>query len=257
MNRLEKNRLENLKKDNIYFFSNYEWLRNWEDFLTSDYWKIWRTKISTFQTEKELDFYIQRLWEIADLIHRCKKYGVGEEENDDLLIKQEEIRLQNISQEDFKKEDKFADVEFKELSTEEMLNDPWFNKEIDNLFGLENKKLPKEEEKPVEKNGDNKIDYQTWTKTQLISEINRLKAENEELGNNQTLTSLERQKRLRQNQQKLEQVQNIFDSNDAQQPINNSNNNFPTDWIIGGGMLAIIGLTVLFIVRNKKKRKGL
>jgi len=66
-----------------------------------------------------LSFYIKRLREIADLISSCKKYG-----DDDLLIKKEEKRLESISEEDFKKEDKFADVEFKELSLEEMSSDP-------------------------------------------------------------------------------------------------------------------------------------
>ncbi|CAG8745242.1 8543_t:CDS:2, partial [Ambispora leptoticha] len=50
--------------------------------------------------------------------------------------------------------------------------------------------------------------------------------ENEELKNNQTLTSSERQTRLQQNQQKLDQIQSIFNSKDTQQQP--TNNNFPT-----------------------------
>lgn len=41
------------------------------------------------------------------------------------------IRLQDISQEDLKKENKFADLELKKISAEEMLNDLWFNKHWD------------------------------------------------------------------------------------------------------------------------------
>ena len=180
------NRLENLKMDNFRYFSNYKWLSNWEEFLTSDYWKSWQTKIPVFQTEKELNFYTQRLGEIADLIHRCKKYGVEESANADLLIKKEEIRLQNISHEDWKKEYKFSDVELKEMSVGEIKKN--FGKDIDLLF---------------EKDSDDNIGYDNWTKEQLITEINRLKAENEQLKNNQTLTTSERQERLQQNQQKL------------------------------------------------------
>ncbi|CAG8508056.1 22668_t:CDS:2, partial [Racocetra persica] len=64
---------------------------------------------------------------------------------------------------------------------------------------------------------------------QLIAEINRLKSENERLRNNQNLTSSERQNRLQQNQQKLEQIQRIFDSKDTQQQP--TNNNFPTSLV--------------------------
>ena len=132
------------------------------------YWKSWQTKIPVFQTEKELNFYTQRLGEIADLIHRCKKYGVEESANADLLIKKEEIRLQNISHEDWKKEYKFSDVELKEMSVGEIKKN--FGKDIDLLF---------------EKDSDDNIGYDNWTKEQLITEINRLKAENEQLKNNQ------------------------------------------------------------------------
>ena len=110
-------RLENVKRDEISHFSNYKWLLNWESFLTSDYWKSWKAKISACQTEKELRFYVQRLRKVADLISRCKKYGDG---SDDLLIKKEEKRLENISLEDLKKGDGFADIELKEMSLEEI-----------------------------------------------------------------------------------------------------------------------------------------
>jgi hypothetical protein len=265
--------LKKIKSGSIAFLKEKKELINWEiyhayweDYLSSsDYWKNWQEKINSFETEKEVNFYTDRLWTFIEFVKNHTRKDIRFVENakqwDPLntpkLIEQELKRLENISQEDFKKEDKFADVEFKELSIKEMLNDPWFNKEIDNVFGLENRKLPREEEKPVEKNGDNNIYYQTWTKNQLISEINRLKAENKELKNNKNLTTSENQERLQQNQQKLEQIKSFFDSKDTQQLTNNPNNNFPAGWIISGGILVIIGLTALFIVRNKKKRKRL
>jgi len=142
-------------------------------------------------------------------------------------------------------------VEFKELSAKEMLNDPWFSKEIDKFFSLENGKLPKEE-KPFKKVDDSSINCQTWTREQFVTEINRLKAENEQLKNNQTLTASERQKRLQKNQQKLEQIMNYI-SVDSKQNI--SNNNFPTGLVVGVGILAIIGLIGLLIVRKNKKKR--
>ena len=95
------------------------------------------------------------------------------------------------------------------------------------------------------------INYQTWTKEQLITEINRLKSENEQLKNDQTLTASERQERLQQNQQKLEQIANYVS---VDSKPNNSNNNFPTSLVIGGGVLLTIGLIGLLIVRKKKKK---
>lgn len=230
------NFLENVKRDEISSFSNYKWLANWESFLTSDFWKSWRGKISDCQTEKELRFYVQRLREIADLISRCEKYGDG---GDDLLIKKEEKRLENISLEDFKKEDKFADVEFKELSTEEMLNDKWFN---DKIFGSENEKLPK-----VKK-------YKNLTQEQLIAEINRLKTENEVLKTNQTLTISEKENRLKINQQKLDRLSSYYNkgSRSGSQP-NSFNNKFPTSWVVSGAFLLGMGGIFYSIILIKKK----
>lgn len=251
-------RLENLKADNFRYFSNYEWLSDWEDFLTSGYWKSWQTKIPVFQDEKELIFYTQRLGEIANLISRCRKYGIKEEENADLLlIKQEETRLQNISHEDWKKEYKFSDTELKEMGVEEIEKE--FGKDIDELFGLENKsqeEQPKEKEKPSKKESDNNIDYKSWTKEQLISEINRLKSENEQLKNNQNLTNSEKQERLQKNQQRLEQLESIVGTNNSstQQP---TNNNFLTPLLVGG--IAVLALGILFGLliseRSKKVKK--
>jgi len=235
------NRLENIKRDEISRFSNYEWLPNWEIFLTSDYWKSWRTKISVCQTEKELSFYIKRLREIADLISSCKKYG-----DDDLLIKKEEKRLESISEEDFKKEDKFADVEFKELSLEEMSSDPWFSKQL----GLDN-----QEKNQNKKDNDSDIDYKIWTKEQLISEINRLKAENEQLKNNQTLTSSERQTKLQQNQQKLEKLESSILNSSSSNDTNNRNNSNLGTAVIIGSVLVVASLGIYGIVKKSKKIK--
>ena len=221
----------------------------WEEHLTSEYWKSWREKIRNFQNEDEFVFFVDRLLKLRTNILWTIRYYKGDRYDADYIRKLVDInekKLQNISEEDFKKKGKSADVGFKELSAQEMLNDPWFSKEIDNIFGLENGKLPK-----VEKDSNGDINYQTWTKEQLISEINRLKTENEQLKNNQTLTTSERQERLQQNQQKLEQIASYV-SIDSKPT--NSNNNFPTSLVVGGGVLATAGLIGLLIVRKKKKR---
>jgi len=152
MNR-KPDKLENLKKDNIAFFSDYEWFFEWENFLTLDYWKDWRNKILAFQTEEEIDFYTQRLDGIAYAIWKSKKYGVREAKelfkyhyfyekhgmmegrDHESMIKEEESRLQNISHEDWKKEYRFsyAHLDLKEMSTEEINQN--FGKKIKDKIG--------------------------------------------------------------------------------------------------------------------------
>jgi hypothetical protein len=278
--RWAKKDLEKSKSGSIAFIEDISRLTHWEDFhshwegwlSSSDYWKNWREKINSFETEKEVNFYTSRLEAFMNFVEKytrkdisryCGRVIEGVQQWDPKitpkLIEQELKRLENISPKEFKKEDKFADVGFKELSTEEILNDPWFNKEIDKFFGLENGKLPKEEEKSngktddnqPNKNEDGNIDYQTWTKEQLISEINHLKSENEQLKNNQTLTGSEQQERLQRNQQKLEQIASYVS---VDSKPNNSSNNFSISWVVGGGVLVTASLIGLLIVRKKKKR---
>ena len=94
--------------------------------------------------------------------------------------------------------------------------------------------------------------YNSWTREQLIAEINRLKAEIESLKNNQILTSSERKERLQQGQQKLEKVQNIFNSKNTQQSVNNSSF---APLLVGGAALVVILVSVLFIKSAKKIKK--
>jgi len=94
--------------------------------------------------------------------------------------------------------------------------------------------------------------YDNWTREQFIAEINRLKAENEQLRNNQNLTSSERQERLQRNQQRIDELVSYV--NVGSHP-NNSDSSFPVGWIVGGGLLTAVGLAILLIVKSKKKRK--
>jgi hypothetical protein len=269
---------------------------HWETYLTSsDYWKNWREKINSFENEKEINFYTDRLRAFIEFTEQytCKdknnysgtNFGDGlrqwDPETTPKLIEQELKRLENISEEEFNKTDKWRKngLVFKELSTEEMLSDPWFNKQIDKFFGLGENQTPPQTcafcSKIIDplqcvwtdkkyfcnsdcmhgrkKDDNNSIYYKTWTKDQLISEINRLKAEIESLKNNQTLTSSERQKSLRQNQQKLEQLNAMIgsDNRNIQSP---EQNNFPTSLVIGGGVLVIATLTAFLVIKNKKKQ---
>lgn len=238
---------------------------NWENYLTLDYWKNYQKKIMDFKNIKELYLYGNRLSALRNFIENkvkdCSYANWNQERNiSNITIAEEEARLAEIeSEEDWKKDvaNAFPNTILKELSTEEMMNDPWFNKEIDNLFGLENGKLPKEEEKSVEKNDDSNIDYKSWTKDQLITEINRLKTENEELKTNKSLTNSEKQERLKQNQQKIDKINSYYDigSQSISQP-NSSNDKFPTGWVIGGAiLLSIGGLLTVLIYKNKKSKK--
>nr|CAG8439355.1 2929_t:CDS:2 [Entrophospora candida] len=165
---------------------------------------------ASFRGSPEVKLLVLDLYELRRLEEKCERVGIEEAKNnykEDLekrvatrnlkdcksdpettpkLIEQELKRLENISEEEFNKTD---------------------NKEIDNIFGLENGKLPKEE-KPIEKDNN---------------------TENEELKNNRNLTSSERQERLQKNQQKLEELNSYYSagSHSSSQP-NNSNDKFPT-----------------------------
>jgi len=72
------------------------------------------------------------------------------------------------------------------------------------------------------------------------------------LKNNQILTSSERKERLQQGQQKLEKVQNIFNSKNTQQSVNNSSF---APLLVGGAALVVILVSVLFIKSAKKIKK--
>lgn len=102
--------------------------------------------------------------------------------------------------------------------------------------------------------GNFQDNYNNWTREQLISEINRLKTENEQLRDNQTLTSSERQNRLQWNQRKLEKLESIVgvDNSNTQQPTNNSS---LTPWLIGGAVLSVIGLVGVLIYKKSKQNK--
>jgi len=260
-NKHAKESLEKTKSGSIAFVEDKDkWTRweiyhaRWETYLTSDYWKNWREKINSFESKKEVCFYTSKLWTFIDFVKDNTQKDIHVVRNDKpwdpkttpKLIEQELKRLENISEEEFNKTDKWRNsVKWRELSTQEVSNDPWFNKQINILFGLENEKLPKEEKT----NGE---DYKSWTKEQLISEINRLKAEIENLKNNQTLTSSERQTRLQYNQQRLDQIQSFFNPEDTQYPTNN----IPfTSLFIGVTLLALIALISFLVIKKHRKNK--
>lgn len=238
---------------------------HWEDWLSSSpYFKNWREKINSFQTEKEINFYTSRLRAFMEFIQEHTRKDICFVENAKLwdplttpqLIEQELKRLENISEEEFNKTDKWKkSVGFKELSIEEMKNDPWFSKQLG--FGSEDKKEKENKENSVKEVNNNNIDYKNWTKDQLISEIKRLKVENEELKRNKSLTNSEKQERLQKNQQKIDKMNSYYDvgSQSISQP-NSSNDKFPIGWIIGGTiLLAIGGLLTVLIYKNKKSKK--
>ena len=264
---------------------------NWENYLTLDYWKNYQKKIMDFKNIKELHLYDYRLSALRNFIENkvkgCSYANWNQERNiSNITIAEEEARLAEIESEEVWKKDvanAFPNTILKELSVEEMKNDPWFDNEINRLFGLENNQTPPRNcafcsktidlewvsvdgkyfcnsecmsNRKPKKDDNDSVDYRTSTRKRLIAEINRLEAENKELKNNQTLTALKKESRLKENQKKLDKFNSYLkvDSQPSSQP-NNSNSNFSTRLIIGGGvLLAVVGLTVLLIVRNKKKK---
>jgi len=108
----------------------------------------------------------------------------------------------------------------------------------------------------VKEHSDSNINYNNWTKNQLISEINKLKTEIESLKTNPTLTNSEKQTKIQQNQQQLAQLNNYY-SNSVSQPNNSSSSksNLPTNLAIGGTALALVGLVSILAIRKTAKIK--
>lgn len=107
-------------------------------------------------------------------------------------------------------------------------------------------------EKPI-KDYSFQDNYDGWTREQFIVEINRLKAENERLKNDKTITNTERQNLLQQNQWKLDKLEKNISTVASADNSNSKNNNFPTGWVVSGGILAIVGLTTFLIIKKSKK----
>lgn len=116
----EKNRLN---RWDIYY-------SHWEDWLSSsDYFKNWREKINNFQTAKEVNFYTDRLRAFIDFVKDHTRKDISYIENakpwdpekTPRLIEQELKRLENISEEEFKKTDKWSkSVEWREMTSKEI-----------------------------------------------------------------------------------------------------------------------------------------
>lgn len=100
---------------------------------------------------------------------------------------------------------------------------------------------------------EQKDDYRNWTHEQLITEINRLKAENEELKNNQTLTSSERQERIQQNQRKLERLEFKIINNSGSNADDKGSNNLGTIFLVSG-ILVLVGLGIYRVIVKKSKK---
>lgn len=193
----------------------------WEECLTSDYWKDWKEKIRILSSE-EVNFFMDKVLELRSRILWTIRSYRKDKWNDDYtrkLVETNERELEKMSEEEF-----------------------YSNKPKDGVRRLTNKEI-----------SDMLETFKTWTKDQLISEINRLKTENEQLKNNQTLTSSERQEKLRQNQKKLEKLEsNVLNSSSSDIP--NSNNNLGTISLITA-ILALASLGIYGVVKKTKKVK--
>jgi hypothetical protein len=271
--RWSKEDLEKSKSGSIVFIKDLDKWGNWhlyhyhwEKWLTTDYWKNWQEKINSFQTTDEVHFYTERLRAIMEFVQSHTKKDVrclleGEKSwdliNTPKLIEQELKRLENISEEDFKKEDKFADVEWKELSVQEMSNDPWFNKEIDNFFGIDGKiknNSPKSQEDEAYYSDielRNSDEYGRLTREELIKEIKWLKAELQKERNKQNAEI--RQEVSQKLESQLHKAESILNNIETSGNSPKSSNVLPIS-------IGAVGLVVLFgvlIAYKKPPKKNL
>jgi|1186.fasta_scaffold01659_2 hypothetical protein len=189
----------------------------WEKCLTSDYWKSWREKIRTLSSE-EVGFFMDRVQKLRSRILWIIRSYKKEKWNDDYARKLFEINekeLENVTKKEF-----------------------YENKPKNGVRELTSKEV-----------GD------MLDKDQLISEINRLKVENQALKNNQTLTNSEKEVKLNENKQRLEQLKGFVES-DNSNIQSSEQNKFPTGWVVGSGALVIVGITAFLVSTTLSKKKN-
>jgi hypothetical protein len=216
----------------------------WEKYLVSDYWKNWREEIKSAKSEEDAELLAHKILKIrSDILWNegaYKKIGVINEYEGDIK------RLTEISEKKFQKmtKDGFYKPKdgFRELSTQEILNDPWFSKEIDKFFGLNGENNV--ETNVVYTNGK-KNDKLTKNlletlKQQTISKINIIRED-------ETLTSSEKQKRLQENQLRLEELN---------ASLNNINSNSLSTNLTGGAVLALAVIFLISFLFIRKYRKN-
>ena len=108
----------------------------WEKHLTSDYWKNWRAKIREFPTDEEAEFYSKKASKLRTFILWTVTYYKNDRYDADYInysIKQEEKRLQNITNEEWSKIDRISEG-VREMSVEEI---------VKNFFNEDGKNPPK------------------------------------------------------------------------------------------------------------------
>lgn len=197
------------EKDNLFEREKDYFSVVWEKCLISDYWRSWKEKIRTLPSE-EVGFFMDRVQKLRSRILWIIRSYKKEKWNDDYSRKLFEIN-----------EKKLENATKKEF---------YENKPKNGVRELTTKEV-----------GD-------MLDKDQVSEINRLEAENEQLKINQTLTTSEKENRIKQNQQRLKQLKGFVEVNNSEQ------NKFPTGWVIGGGTLVIVGITAFLVIKNKKKR---
>ena len=251
------NKLEERKKlidfveqdDNFFRQIGNEGAFAWEKYLVSDYWKNWREEIKLAQSEEDAELLANKvlklrsniLWNVS---YYKKKGDINRYEFDvKRLVKIQEEKLQSMAKDEFYSNK--PKNGFKELSTQEILNDPWFNNEIDKFFGLNGKSDG--ETNVVYTNGkkNNKLTKKLLEtlKNQVISNSDAVKVD-------ENLTSAEKQEKLQKNQERLEKLNSLYSTQ-----FSNSNS-FPLpNLVIGGTLLAVVGLISFLVIRKHKKNK--
>lgn len=203
INRIEEN-------DRIFQQDN-----NWESYLVSDYWRNWKEKTRTIQSDEEAKFFAVKLSKLrSDIIWNTNYYKDDNQIKKLVEIKEEE--LQNIT----KKEWEFV----------KKIND-----NLDKFF----------------RGGWGIAGYKGWSKEKLIEEIQVLKVEIERLKTLEVNGDYEKVK-IKEFSQKLErQLQNSQISLEMIIRKNTNNNNFPFLSIISViGVVSLLGL-----IKRKNQRK--
>ena len=199
--------------------------------------------------EEKLELERKKLEEELEQLKKNKTENSQQQEENQKKIEEKEKKLTELKQKKDSKKNQKSDN-----------NENWNQEKAALEKQIQQLKTDNKTEELTKKVND----LETIIK-QLEVENKRLKAEIEELKKENDNTPEfkaylnKKEAELKDKEQKLEQLRDISkdnNSNTQNSENDNSNNKFPTGWVIGGGILVVVGLITLFIIKGKKKKKN-
>ncbi|KLL05209.1 MAG: molecular chaperone DnaJ [Mycoplasmataceae bacterium RV_VA103A] len=189
--------------------------------------------------DKEKNEKISQLEEEIEQLKNNKPQSSQKQLENQRKITEKEQELSELRKND-------EDNDLNEQLINELVN------EIGRLRG-ENKNLKNEKGGLVEK-----VNRLEKIVQRLAKEIEELKAEIQELKNKENRSEYEnyylsrQESRLNSSESKLEQLRSVISNSNVGRESNS--NDFPTGWVVGGGIIGVVLIAAVLIVKRKRKK---